>query len=67
MGLIDNDNLSLKEKERKVVKLVKERFEEIAEFTNETSLDDLIYYYKNMGRKRLNDFNNATKLKKRKW
>ena len=67
MGLIDNDNLSLKEKERRVVKLVKERFEEIAEFTNETSFDDLICYYKNMGRKRLNDFNNATKLKKRKW
>ena len=67
MGLTDNDNLSLKEKERKVVKLVKKRFEEIAEFTNETSFDDLIYYYKNMGRERLNDFNNAIKPKKRKW
>ena len=34
----------------------------IQESPNETNFDHLIYYYKNMSRKRFNDFNNAIKL-----
>ena len=55
VSLINNDkNLSLKGKERKEIfdKAAKERFEEITELTNETNFDDLIYYYKNMSRRR---------------
>ena len=43
--------------------LVKERFDEIIELTNETNFDDLIYHFKgNTARKRFNDFKNEIKL-----
>ena len=46
-------------------KLFSERLEEIPEFTNETNFDNLIYNYKSMSRKRLNDFDDAIKLLKK--
>ena len=47
-------------------KLVKERFDEIIELTNEMNQNDLIYYLKgNTARKRFDDFNNDIKLLKK--
>ena len=44
-------------------KLVKERFDEIKELTNEINHDDLAYYFTgNTARKRFDDFNNSIKL-----
>ena len=45
--------------------LFNERLEEIPEFTNEANFDDLIYNYKSMSWKRLNDFDDAIKLLKK--
>ena len=43
--------------------LVKGRFDEIEELTNEINQNDLIYYFKgNTARKRFDDFNNGIKL-----
>ena len=43
--------------------LVKERFDEIKELTNEINRNDLIYYFKgNTDRKRFDDLNNGIKL-----
>ena len=43
--------------------LVKERFNEIKELTNEISKNDLIYYLKsNTSRKRYEDFNDSIEL-----
>ena len=43
-----------KKKEKKLKnKLAKERFKETTELTDETNLDDLLYYYKNMSKKSL--------------
>ena len=43
-----------KKKEKKLKnKLAKERFKEKTELTDETNLDDLLYYYKNMSKKSL--------------
>ena len=48
---------------------IKKRFNQITELTHESNSDDLIYHFKNMSCKRLNDFNNAIKFFKRyrKW
>ena len=47
-------------------KLVKERFDEIIELTDEMNQNDLIYYLKgNTARKRFDDFNNDIKLLKK--
>ena len=47
-------------------KLVKERFDEIIELTNEMNQNDLTYYLKgNTARKRFDDFNNDIKLLKK--
>ena len=47
-------------------KLVKERFDEIIELTNEMNQNDLIYYLKgNTARKRFDDFNDDIKLLKK--
>ena len=64
VGLINNDNnLSLKKKKKKMfLKLNERKTCKIQESPNETNFDHLIYYYKNMSRKRFNDFNNAIKL-----
>ena len=44
-------------------KLVKKIFnEEITKLSDETNFDDLTNPYKNMSRKRFNDFNNIIKL-----
>ena len=43
-------------------KVIKETFKKITELTDETNSHDLICYFKNMSRKRFNDFNNASKL-----
>ena len=43
--------------------LVKERFDEIEELTNEINQNNFIYYFKgNTFRKRFNDFNNGIEL-----
>ena len=43
--------------------LIKERFDEIKELTDEIDQNDFIYYFKgNSFRKRFDDFNNGTKL-----
>ena len=43
--------------------LVKERFDEIKELTNEKNLHDLIYYFNgNTARKRFDHFNNGIEL-----
>ena len=44
-------------------KLVKERFDQIKELTDEINHDYLTYYFKgNIARKRFDDFNNGTEL-----
>ena len=44
-------------------KIVKERFDEIKELTNEINQNDLIYYFKgNTFRKRCDDFNNGIEI-----
>ena len=46
--------------------LVKERFDEIKELTDEINQNDLIYYFKsNTSRKRFDDFNNCIELFKK--
>ena len=43
--------------------IVKKRFDEIKELTNEINQNDLTYYFKgNTARKRFDDFNNGIKL-----
>ena len=49
-------------KNDKFYKFVKKIFKEKAELTNETNFDNLIYYYKNMSKKRFNDLDNVIKL-----
>ena len=63
MGLINNDvkNYSYKEI---FENLVKERFYEIIDLTNEAIFDDLIYYFKGDS-SRNNDFKNGIKLFKK--
>ena len=62
MGLINEHG---KNKSRKSIfeKLVKKRYHEVMELTDETSFVDLIYYFKGDNvRKRFNDFENRIKL-----
>ena len=48
--------------------LVKQRFDEIKELTDEINHNDLTYYFKgNTVRKRLDDFNNVMEIAGVKW
>ena len=58
--VLDSKNLFHKEI---FEELVKERFDEIIELTDETNFDDLMYHFKrNTAKKRFNDFENEIKL-----
>ena len=60
MGLLDNNNNLLLKQKKAFNKLPKkERLDEITELNNETSFHDLIYYYRNMCRKRFNHLENG--------
>ena len=63
MALTNNDDDHKDNYKEIFEKLVKERFDEIKELSNEINQKDLIYYSKdNAVRKRFDDFNNGIKL-----
>ena len=63
MGLTNKDDDHKDNYKEIFEELVKERFDEIKELTNEINQNDLIYYFKgNTARKRFDDFNNGIKL-----
>ena len=63
MALTNNDDDHKDNYKEIFLKLVKERFDEIKELSNEINQKDLIYYSKdNTVRKRFDDFNNGIKL-----
>ena len=51
-------------REKNFQEFSKERLKEILELTNETNFD-LIYYYKNMSRKKFYGFDNAINVSKK--
>ena len=66
LGLTNKDDDHKENYKKMFEKLVKERFDEIIELTDEMNQNDLIYYLKgNTARKRFDDFNNDIKLLKK--
>ena len=66
LDLTNKDDDHKENYKKMIEKLVKERFDEIIELTDEMNQNDLIYYLKgNTARKRFDDFNNDIKLLKK--